>query len=224
MSLKLNLTDRGPSIISGFDLFDECHFGADKLFLRGHFKTPEEVFNQIAIALGDEKKIDTSKAEELYGKNWKKELGFGNPLTITTSDNFDDVPNIALNRYKVPNKKFWENRVPENIANPYKAKGAVSFAIRVYLKEDSVFIKFGAPWSLVMDDEETQTEVVLDDSAAKELYKKFVPFSHCNISLEDTIQILSAIFKDVDIEANIIDSKTTVTTLDLEDEEGNSLF
>ena len=99
----------------------------------------------------------------------------------------------------------------------------MTFAIRVYLKEDSVFIKFGAPWSLLMD-EETETEVTMDDAAAKELYKKFVPFSHCNISLEDTIQILSSILKDVDIAGNIIDSKTVVTTLDLEDESGNPLI
>ena len=224
MSLKLNLADRGPSVIEGFDLFDECHFGADKLFLRGHFKTAEEVFEQVSIALGDESKIDSTKAEEMYGKNWKQELGFGNPLKITTADNFDEVPNIALNRYHIPNKKFWEDRVPTDIANPYKAKGAVTFAIRVYLKEDSVFIKFGAPWSLVMGDEETETEVVMEDSEAKKLYEKFVPFSHANISLEDTVQILGSIFKDVDIAKNIIDSKTVVTTLDLEDEEGNPLI
>jgi hypothetical protein len=42
--------------------------------------------------------------------------------------------------------------------------------------------------------------------------------------LEDTIQILSSILKDVDIAANIIDSKTVVTTLDLEDENGNPLI
>ena len=57
----------------------------------------------------------------------KEDYGIGNPLKEG-----DDAPIIALNRYHIPNKKFWNNTPPSGIANPYKASAAVRFSIRVH--------------------------------------------------------------------------------------------
>ena len=43
MAYTINLIHRGPQVISGFDLFDECHYGADKLFFRMRCETVAEV-------------------------------------------------------------------------------------------------------------------------------------------------------------------------------------
>ena len=86
MSYTLKLKNRGTSVISGIDLFDECHYGADKLFLRGNFCCPKCVGQQIKIALGDDELLDEDKLTEIYygvtiDDTFKKtKLGIGNPL------------------------------------------------------------------------------------------------------------------------------------------------
>ena len=77
MAYKINLTHRGPQVISGFDLFDECHYGADKLFLRGHFCCPSAIEKQIRIALDNTDSpalLDIAKLEEIYETTIDKEF------------------------------------------------------------------------------------------------------------------------------------------------------
>lgn len=219
MSYNINLTDRGPSVISGIDLFDECHYGADKLFFRGRFGTPDEVLTQIKIALGDTSLLDMSKFPDKTEEEVKIILGIGNPLEVETSETSEvTVPTIALNRYHIKDKKFWEDRVPTDIANPYKASAAVSFGLRVFFKEDSAFIRFGAPWSTYMN-EETDTEV----SGKSVSINDFALFNQRNISKEDSILILEGILKDVDVRGNISMMNTTTHVIDVVDENGEYL-
>lgn len=205
MSCKINLIHRGPSVIKGFDLFDECHYGADDLFLRGHVSFPELVAEQVKIAIGE---VDPDfaairKAHDLSSEvtddEIRKMIGVGNPLTVTPEDGkIDDVPNIALNRYKIIEKKFWLNQIPNDIANPYKASNAVKFSIRVYFHNDFAYIDFGIPWSLVMD--EKTDEIAKDISLAKT--SNFTLLSNIMLSKEDSFRILEMIFPDVDIRGN----------------------
>ena len=219
MSYNINLTDRGPSVISSIDLFDECHYGADKLFFRGRFGTPEEVLTQIKIALGDTSLLDMSKFSGKTEDEVKTILGIGNPLEVETSETSEvTVPTIALNRYHIKDKKFWEDRVPTDIANPYKASAAVSFGLRVIFKEDSAFIRFGAPWSTYMN-EETEKEV----SGKTVSINDFALFNQRNISKEDSILILEGILKGVDVRGNIINMNTTTHVIDVVDENGEYL-
>ena len=159
MSYKLHLTHRGKQIGESIDLFDECHFGADKLFLRGNFGNLQDVYNQVKISLGDIDSIDVSTLQKMYenetidDKFYKEKLGIGNPLQKETSSNGDiTVPTIALNRFHIPNKKFWNNTPPSDIANPYKASAAVTFSIRLHFRDDCAYITFGCPWSEIMDE------------------------------------------------------------------------
>ena len=102
MAYTINLTHRGPQVIECIDLFDEARYGADKLFFRGRFNSKQEVVDQVTFAL----------TEDENSKEW----GNGNPLTPTPeSGDLTDVPTIALNRFYIPNKKFWNNVVPTDV-------------------------------------------------------------------------------------------------------------
>lgn len=230
MAYRINLTHRGPQVISGFDLFDECHYGADKLFFRGHFCCPSVIEKQIRIALGDDSILDNEKLEEYYGDDVstdefkKQKLGIGNPLTITPDDGkLDNVPTIALNRYHIPNKKFWENVVPTDIVNPYKAMCAVRFAIRVFFKEDSVFITFGCPWEFTSKCENLGT---LDENSPPDaFFNNMVLFTHRGASKEDALEILSTIFPNISENTSnyemVRSSVNEINVLEIVDENGN---
>lgn len=210
MAYKINLTHRGPQVISGFDLFDECHYGADKLFLRGHFCCPSAIEKQIRIALDNTESpalLDIAKLEEIYETTIDKEflsskLGIGNPLTEVPEDgNLDEVPIIALNRHHIINKKFWNNEVPTNVENPYKASAAVKFAIRVYFKEDNAYISFGCPWEFT--NMYGNIGDINDESTSDDFCNNIVLLSQCNISSEDALEILEKIFPEVDVIENM---------------------
>lgn len=200
MSQKINLTHRGPSVITQIDLFDECEHGADKLFLRGRFSSLDSIKEQVKIAL-NAGNLDVEKVKELLGEeNLTEEqvvskLGIGNPLTITPEDgNLENVPTIALNRYHIQNKKFWNNEIPVNVKNPFKAAAAVTFAIRVFFREDSAFITFGLPWSEVMDEKEESVVENWESISADEMISAFRLFRNVSISEDDAIIILKTIF------------------------------
>lgn len=223
MAYKLNLTHRGPQVINGFDLFDECHYGADKLFLRGHLCCPETVREQVEIALGYGN-LDTAKLEEYYGEgvvtdDFKKhKLGIGDPLTETPENgDLSDVPTIALNRYHIPNKKFWNNTPPMDIANPYKASAAVKFSLRVYFRDDFAYITFGCPWSAIMD-EATEEKSSFIAEKVEDWTSRFALLECHFISKEDALQVLNAIFPNMGTNVALIDE-----VLELEDSDGNVL-
>lgn len=187
MAYTVNLTHRGPQVIECIDLFDEARYGADKLFFRGRFKTDDEVKCQVAIALGDTSQIvpPSGKTEE----DVVKEYGIGNPLSKEEELKEGEVlPTIALNRYHIPNKKFWNNTPPSDVENPYKASAAVKFSIRVHFRDDFAYIDFGCPWEKVDDD------TLSASSDAQNFIDEFV-LLHCHfISKEDALQILDAMF------------------------------
>ena len=168
MAYTVNLTHRGPQVIECIDLFDEARYGADKLFFRGRFEKTQDIIDQVTFALT----TNDSTAE------W----GNGNPLLEG-----DDVPTIALNRHYIPNKKFWNNVVPD-VEEPYRASAAVKFSIRVHFRDDFAYIDFGCPWELVDDGKLTTS------SDAQAFIDEFV-LLHCHfISKEDALQILDSIF------------------------------
>lgn len=184
MAYTINLTHRGPQVIECIDLFDEARYGADKLFFRGRFKTADEVKCQVAIALGDESKLVLPEGKK------KEDYGVGNPLTPTPeSGDLIGVPTIALNRYHIPNKKFWNNVVPD-VEEPYRASAAVKFSIRVHFRDDFAYIDFGCPWELV--DNGTLDET--DKTTAQTFIENFVLLQCHFISKEDALQILDAMF------------------------------
>ena len=178
MAYTVNLTHRGPQVIECIDLFDEARYGADKLFFRGRFEKTKDIFDQVTFALT---KNDSTA-----------EWGNGNPLTPTPeSDDLTDIPNIALNRYHIPNKKFWNNTPPSDVENPYKASAAVKFSIRVHFRDDFAYIDFGCPWELTS---EYGTSSLDESSTAEDFIKNFV-LLHCHfISKEDALQILDSMF------------------------------
>lgn len=219
MSYNINLTDRGPSVISSIDLFDECQYGADKLFFRGKFGAPGDILTQIKIALGDISLLDKEQFSGKSEDEIKTELGIGNPLEVEKSQTAEvTVPTIALNRYHIKGKKFWENVVPTDIANPYKASAAVSFGLRVIFKEDSAFIKFGAPWCTYMNEE---TDMNADGSSVS--INDFVLFAQRNISKEDSLLILESILEGVKVRENTTAMNTTVHVINVVDENGEYL-
>ena len=186
MAYTVNLTHRGPQVIECIDLFDEARYGADKLFFRGRFKTDEEVKSQVAIALGDTSKIVPPSGKTV--EDVVKEYGIGNPLLKG-----DDIPTIALNRFHIPNKKFWNNTPPSDVENPYKASAAVKFSLRVHFRDDYAYIDFGCPWELTT--EELYGEGTLDKSSTAQNFIDNFVLLHCHfISKEDAIQILDSIF------------------------------
>jgi len=184
MAYTINLIHRGPQVIECIDLFDEARYGADKLFFRGRFKTADEVKSQVAIALGDESKLVLPEGKK------KEDYGVGNPLSKEEELQEGEVlPTIALNRYYIPNKKFWNNVVPD-VENPYKASAAVRFSIRVHFCDDFAYIDFGCPWEKVDDGKLTTS------SNAETFINNFTLLRCHFISKEDALEILKGIFKD----------------------------
>ena len=173
MAYTINLTHRGPQVIECIDLFDEARYGADKLFFRKRCATVAEVEEQVIYA------FDKTQAPQ-----------GGNPLTPTPeSGDLTGVPTIALNRYHIPNKKFWNNVVPD-VEEPYRASAAVKFSIRVHFRDDYAYIDFGCPWEKVEDGTLDET----DDTTAQNFMDNFV-LLHCHfISKEDALQILDSMF------------------------------
>ena len=198
MAYTINLTHRGPQVIEKIDLFDEGRYGADKLFFRGNFCCNKCLAEQVKILLGGEG-LDEEKLAEMYpgvtiDDTFKAtKLGIGNPLTEAPEDgDFEKAkfPNIALNRYHIPNKKFWNNTPPSDVENPYKASAAVKFSIRVHFRDDFAYIDFGCPWEKVDDGTLDET----DSTTAQTFIDNFV-LLHCHfISKEDALQILDSIF------------------------------
>lgn len=229
MSYTIKLKDRGNSVIRCIDLFDECHYGADKLFLRGKFGTPQDVANQVKIALGDDSLLDTAKFKDIYGVDIdetfiKTKLGVGNPLEQeTTESGVQTIPTIALNRFHIPNKKFWNNTPPSGIANPYKASAAVTFSIRLYFRDDYAYITFGCPWSEIMDEESGEWLANYDESEnGLELIPHFKLLKCHFISKDDAITVLEAL----GLEVTNWDKKYSTPTnaqevLELTDEDGS---
>ena len=173
MAYTINLTHRGPQVIECIDLFDEARYGADKLFFRKRCATVAEVIEQVTYA------FDKTQAPQ-----------GGNPLTPTPeSGDLTDVPTIALNRYHIPNKKFWNNVVPD-VEEPYRASAAVKFSIRVHFRDDFAYIDFGCPWEKVEDGTLDET----DETTAKTFTENFVLLRCHFISKEDALQILDSIF------------------------------
>lgn len=179
MAYTVNLTHRGPQVIECIDLFDEARYGADKLFFRGRFEKTKDIFDQVTFALT----TNDSTAE------W----GNGNPLLKG-----DDVPTIALNRYHIPNKKFWNNTPPSDVENPYKASAAVKFSIRVHFRDDYAYIDFGCPWELTAEygtGSLNESFPVLDEKSDADDFINSFTILHCHfISKEDALQILDSIF------------------------------
>jgi len=225
MSYTIKLKDRGTSVVRCIDLFDECHYGADKLFFRGKFETSQEVANQVKIALGDESLLDTSKLKDIYGVDIdetfiKTKLGVGNPLEQENTESGEQtIPTIALNRFHIPNKKFWNNTPPSGIANPYKASAAVTFSIRLYFRDDYAYITFGCPWSEIMN-EETDEEVSIEKGT--DLIPHFKLLKCHFISKDDAITVLEALGLEVTTwDKNFPTTETTQEVLDLIDEDGS---
>lgn len=225
MSYTIKLKDRGTSVIRCIDLFDECHYGADKLFLRGKFGTPQDVATQVKIALGDDSLLDTTKLKDIYGVDidetfTKTKLGVGNPLEQETTESGEQtIPTIALNRFHIPNKKFWNNAPPSGIANPYKASAAVTFSIRLYFRDDYAYITFGCPWSEIMN-EETDEEVSVENGSALIPHFKLL---NCHfISKDDAITVLQELGLEVtNWDKNLHTTENAQEVLDLIDEDGS---
>lgn len=182
MAYTINLTHRGPQVIECIDLFDEARYGADKLFFRGRFQTAAEVKAQIEAALNSA----------------QSEYGGGNPLEQMTTDENGNItnPTISLNRWHIPNKKFWNNTPPMDVINPYKASNAVTFKIRVHFHDDFGYITFGCPWSEIKD-ALNETEDGLNDTKTITKGSDLIPhfkLIECHfISKEDSIQILKSL-------------------------------
>lgn len=222
MAYTLKLKDRGNSVISSIDLFDECHYGADKLFFRGSFDTPQDVAKQVIIALGGEG-LDTAKLKEIYGVEITDEfiatkLGIGNPLTPEDESGVQTIPTIALNRFNIPNKKFWNNTPPSDIANPYKASAAVTFSIRLYFRDDYAYITFGCPWNAIMT-ETTDSEVTVEKGT--DLIPNFKLLNCHFISKDDAITVLNELGLGVTSwDKNFTVKQDTQEILELTDEDG----
>jgi hypothetical protein len=184
------------------------------LFFRGRFKTLEDVRKQVELALSDNEFKDEN-GEEI-------KLGNGNPLIDVEKVGMDNCPIIALNRYHIPNKKFWNNVVPSDVENPYKASAAVRFSIRVHFRDDFAYIDFGCPWSAVGYDEQVSHE----EQEFPQPTLGMISLLRCHfISKDDANTILQAIVGDNgNVEQNEIASKSFVApiveTCDFRDEEG----
>lgn len=226
MSYTIKLKDRGTSVVRCIDLFDECHYGADKLFLRGKFGTPQDVAEQVKIALGGGS-LDTAKLKDIYGVEITPQfiatkLGIGNPLTQEDESGEQTIPTIALNRFHIPNKKFWNNTPPSGIANPYKASAAVTFSIRLYFRDDYAYITFGCPWSEIMDEESGEWLANYDESEnGLELIPHFKLLKCHFISKDDAITVLEALGLEVaSWDKNFPTTENAQEVLELTDEDG----
>ena len=127
-----NFHHRGRQTIDFIDLFDECRYGANKLYFRGRFESGNEVANQIEKAL-----------DPAY-----KDYGGGNPVAIDKMVDGKMVyaEGIALNRFNYPETKFWH--FPD-AKDPYprKAKYAVQFMMRLHFHMDWAYVIVGLPWA-----------------------------------------------------------------------------
>lgn len=223
MAYTIKLKDRGNSVIRCIDLFDECHYGADKLFLRGKFGTPQDVAKQVIIALGGEG-LDTAKLKDIYGVEITPEfiatkLGIGNPLTPEDENGIQTIPTIALNRFNIPNKKFWNDTPPSDIANPYKASAAVTFSLRLYFRDDYAYITFGCPWSEIMKESEDEDITV---EKGTDLIRHFKLLQCHFISKEDAILVLKELGLNVPTwDKNFQTPEATQHLLELVDEDGS---
>lgn len=126
-----NFRHRGRQTIDFIDLFDECRYGANKLYFRGRFPSAGEVANQITKAL-----------DPAY-----KDYGGGNPVAFDKMQDGEMVyaEGIALNRYSYPETKFWVAPDPKD-TYPRKAKYAVQFMMRLHFHMDWAYIIVGLPW------------------------------------------------------------------------------
>lgn len=202
MAYKINLKHRGSDVIEWIDLFDEASYGADKLFFRGRFANPDEVKTQVLAALGEGNFCDMETLEPITDdklEEFKSSLGVGNPLaTSPTEGDLSSVPTIALNRWHIPNKKFWNNAPPIDVINPYKASNAVTFSLRVHFYKDFGYITFGCPWSEI-EDTLNDTETSSSIEKGSDLIPHFKLLQCHFISKEDAIQILNSLgFEGVD--------------------------
>lgn len=154
--------------------------------------------------------------------NLVSEMGVGNPLTPTPeSGDLTGVPTIALNRYHIPNKKFWNNIVPD-VEEPYRASAAVRFSIRVHFRDDFAYIDFGCPWEKVEDGTLDET----DDTTAQSFIDEFVLLQCHFISMEDALQIIDNIFPKTSINTVAYAMMRTapkiiIETTELVDEDGS---
>lgn len=210
MAYTINLTHRGPQVIQCIDLFDEARYGADKLFFRGRFQTAAEVKAQIEAALVQE------------------EYGGGNPLKQMTTDENGNItnPTISLNRWHIPNKKFWNNTPPSDVINPYKASNAVTFYIRVHFHDDFGYITFGCPWSEIQDTlNDTETSSNISTSENGDALISHFKFINCHfISKEDSIQILKSLGLEVDEwDRSVNPTEKTTSVLNITDEDGTPI-
>lgn len=223
MAYTIKLKDRGNSVIRCIDLFDECQYGADKLFFRGNFETPQDVAKQVIVALGGEG-LDTDKLQEIYGVEITDEfiatkLGIGNPLTPEDENGIQTIPTIALNRFNIPNKKFWNDTPPSDIANPHKASAAVTFSLRLYFRDDYAYITFGCPWSEIMDESKDE-DITVEEGT--DLIRHFKLLQCHFISKEDAIIVLKELGLNVPMwDKNIQTPEATQHLLDLVDEDGS---
>ena len=151
----------------------------------------EEKINTLTTQITE---IETERANKKSKfVNLVSEMGVGNPLTQETSETEITVPIIALNRYHIPNKKFWNNTPPSDVENPYKASAAVKFSIRVHFRDDFAYIDFGCPWELTA---EYGTGSLDENSKADVFIENFVLLQCHFISKEDALQILDSIFSN----------------------------
>ena len=143
--------------------------------------------------MGEGKSIfDEVEDQIIYAFDKNQAPQGGNPLKEG-----DAAPIIALNRYHIPNKKFWNNTPPIDVENPYKASAAVKFSIRVHFRDDFAYIDFGCPWEKVDDGTLDET----DSTTAQTFIDNFVLLRCHFISKEDALQILDAMF-DNKVSAN----------------------
>ena len=139
--------------------------------------------------MGEGKTVFDEVVEQVeYALNPSQSPQGGNPLKEG-----DDASIIALNRYHIPNKKFWNNVVPTDVKNPYKASAAVRFSIRVHFRDDFAYIDFGCPWEAT---KEYGTGTLSSDTTDVSAFIKEFKLLHCHfISKEDALEILKGIFK-----------------------------
>lgn len=181
-----------------------------------------------ALGIGEFYDMDTAQSPENL-EEFKLSLGVGYPLTASPeSGDLSEVPTIALNRWHIPNKKFWNNTPPSNVINPYKASNAVTFSIRIHFYDDFGYITFGCPWSEIQD-ALNDTEDGLNDTkiitSSSDLIPRFKLLQCHFISKEDAIQILEQIgleeVENWDNTANKITNEPTTETLDIIDNDGS---
>lgn len=133
-----NFKHRGRQVVEWIDLFDECRYGAEKLFFRGRFETISEVAEQIAASLSDK----------------FKEQGSGNPVAQDKQGESGTIyaEGIALHRYRVPDKQLW-TPIDFKDKYPYKARYAVEYLLRLKFYEDYGYIKVGVPWEKLYNED-----------------------------------------------------------------------